>query len=102
MIKNNLLNENLPFIFGKLDTNEFLKFKQIIDQSKLSYADIKNFYFFPSMRWDIELKNNIIIKLSKSNNLHLLNNVFKFLNSKNLDKINIVDARIKNQIILND
>ena len=33
-----------------------------------SYNDIQNFYFFPSKRWDIELKNNIIIKLPITNN----------------------------------
>ena len=44
--KNNLSNVQLPFIFGKPKINEFLRFKKIIDESKFSYNEIKNFYFF--------------------------------------------------------
>ena len=102
LIKSTFSNKNLPYIFGKPDINEFLLFKKIIDQSKLSYKEIKNFYFFPSKRWDIELRNNTIIKLSKNTNIDSINTVFKFLGDKNFDNLNIVDARINNQIILND
>ncbi len=102
LIKNTFSNKNLPYIFGKPDINEFLLFKKIIDQSKLSYKEIKNFYFFPSKRWDIELRNNTIIKLSKNTNIDSINTVFKFLGDKNFNNLNIVDARINNQIILND
>ena len=69
LIEDNLSNNQLPFIFGTLDINEFLKFKNMIDQSKISYQEIKNLYFFSSKRWDIELKNNILIKLSKKSNI---------------------------------
>jgi len=102
LIKSTFSNKNLPYIFGKPDINEFLLFKKIIDQSKLSYKEIKNFYFFPSKRWDIELRNNTIIKLSKNTNIDSINTVFKFLGDKNFDNLNIIDARINNQIILND
>lgn len=102
LIKSTFSNKNLPYIFGKPDINEFLLFKKIIDQSKLSYKEIKNFYFFPSKRWDIELRNNTLIKLSKNTNIDSINTVFKFLGDKNFDNLNIVDARINNQIILND
>ena len=102
LIKNTFSNKNLPYIFGKPDINEFLLFKKIIDQSKLSYKEIKNFYFFPSKRWDIELRNNTLIKLSKNTNIDSINTVFKFLGDKNFNNLNIVDARINNQIILND
>ena len=102
LIKSTFSNKNLPYIFGKPDINEFLLFKKIIDQSKLSYKEIKNFYFFPSKRWDIELRNNTIIKLSKNTNIDSINTVFKFLGDKNFNNLNIVDARINNQIILND
>ena len=64
--KNDFLNNKLPFIFGKPDINEFLNFKKIIDQSKFSYNEITNLYFFPSKRWDLELRNNRIIKLSQN------------------------------------
>ena len=54
---------DLPFIFGKPSIDEFLKFKKIIEKSKFSYDQIENLYFFPSKRWDIKLKENILLKL---------------------------------------
>jgi cell division protein FtsQ len=76
---------------------EFFKIKEIIDKSKISYTEIKNLYFFPSKRWDLELIDNTIIKLPNDNINLALNLAIEFLNDHKL-----IDARIKNQIILND
>ena len=96
------LNKELPFIFGKPEIDEFIKFKNIIEKSKFSHNEIKNLYFFPSKRWDLELKNNTILKLSKDHIKLSLDQAFEILNDNNFNDIKIVDARIKNQIILND
>jgi len=101
-LKNNSFYNQLPFIFGKPDVSEFLEFKEIIDQSKFSYNEVKNLYYFPSKRWDLELKNNAIIKLSKNYPEESLKLAFEFLHNKDLKDIKFIDARIKNQIILND
>ena len=95
-------DEELPFIFGKPDINEIIKFTNVIKQSNFSLNQIKNLYFFPSKRWDLELKNNIILKLSKDHTKLSLNQAFEILNDNNFNDIKVVDARIKNQIILND
>ena len=95
-------NQELPFIFGKPKIQEFLDFKKIIDNSKFSYEEVKNFYFFPSKRWDLELKNNIVLKLSKNNSKNSLDYLFEFIGDKNLRNNFIIDARIKNQIIFHD
>ena len=100
--KNQFVQDQLPFIFGKPKIFEFLNFKKIIDQSKFSYDEIKNLYFFSSKRWDLELKNNIIIKLSKDHMQKSLDLAFEFLHNNQFEDIKIVDARIENQIILND
>tara|TARA_B100000989_G_scaffold184100_1_gene138562 strand:+ start:1077 stop:1748 length:672 start_codon:yes stop_codon:yes gene_type:complete len=92
----------LPFIFGKPEINEFIEFTRVIKQSKFSLNEIKNLYFFPSKRWDIELKNNIILKLSKDHAILSLDQAFELLNDSNFNDIKVIDARIKNQIILND
>ena len=101
LTESNFYDNELPFIFGKPKIEEFLKFKKIIDKSKLSYRDIKNLYFFSSKRWDLELKNNIIIKLSKNYAEDSLDLAFEFLNNQNFKDIKIIDTRIRNQIILN-
>jgi len=96
-IKNNSLNSELPFIFGNPEIFEFFKIKEIIDNSKISYTEIKNLYFFPSKRWDLELVDNTIIKLPNDNINLVLNLAIEFLNDHKF-----IDARIQNQIILND
>ena len=92
----------LPYIFGQPDVEEFLKFKKIIDRSKLSYHEFESLYFFPSKRWDIKLKNNTYIKLSKDFSKKNLNNLYKFLKDHKMYNNSIIDTRIKNQIIIND
>ena len=91
---------DLPFIFGKPDIIDFLNFKKKIDQSNFSYEEIKNLYFYPSKRWDLELKNNIFVKLPKDNVKESLNLSYQFLNEKNLHNINLIDTRIKNQVVV--
>ena len=95
-------DRELPYIFGKPKINEFLEFNNIIEQSRFSLNEVKNLYFFPSKRWDLELKNNVILKLSKDHIKISLDQAFELLNDNNFNDIKIVDARIKNQIILND
>ena len=96
-IKNDSLNNQLPFIFGNPEVIEFFNIKEIIDKSKISYTKIKNLYFFPSKRWDLELRDNTIIKLPNDNISFALNLATEFLDDNKL-----IDARIKNQIILDD
>jgi cell division protein FtsQ len=96
-IKNGSLNNELPFIFGNPKVFEFFKIKEIIDKSKISYTEIKNLYFFPSKRWDLELIDNTLIKLPNENINLALNLAVEFL-----DNNKFIDARIENQIILND
>ena len=100
LINEKFKNDHLPYIFGNPETKEFLKLKEKIDLSKFSYDQIKNFYFYPSKRWDLELKDGIRIKLSNLNIVKSLNQSFEFLNLKNLRDIKIIDLRVKNQIII--
>ena len=95
-------NSDLPYIFGKPNIDEFLKFKKIIDESKFSFKQIKNLYFFPSNRWDLHFKNDILLMLPNELTYEKLNNLFEFLENYKGENLNIVDARIENQIILNE
>jgi len=96
-IKNDFSNNQLPFIFGSPRVDEFFRIKKIIHESKIPYSEIKNLYFFPSKRWDLELRNNTVIKLPHDNVNIALNLAIEFL-----DDNKFIDARVKNQIILND
>tara|TARA_B100000242_G_C42879592_1_gene408108 strand:+ start:22 stop:693 length:672 start_codon:yes stop_codon:yes gene_type:complete len=92
----------LPYIFGKPNINEFLKLKKIIDKSKFSYKQIKDLYFFPSNRWDLKLKDDILLKLPNNFTYEKLDYLYEFLENYKGDSLNIVDARIDKQIILNE
>ena len=95
-------NNELPYIFGKPSIKEFLKFKQIIDKSKFSYNQIENLYFFPSKRWDIKLKKNILLRLPNDLNYEGLDRVYNFLKYNTEKNLSVVDNRIEHQIILNE
>ena len=94
--------EDLPYIFGKPEINEFLKFKRIIDQSEIEYQQIKSLFYFQSKRWDIKLKNNTLIKLPNNLKKESLDTIVIFLNDKNFKNAKIIDARIVNKIIINE
>ena len=100
--KNDFSNNELPYIFGSPEVIEFFDIKEVIDKSKITYKEIKNLYFYPSRRWDLELRNNIIIKLPKDNSNLALNLALEFLYKEEFKDVKMIDARIENQIILDD
>jgi len=101
-LKNDFSNNRLPYIFGSPEVIEFFDIKEVIDKSKITYKEIKNLYFYPSRRWDLELRNNIIIKLPKDNTNLALNLALEFLYKEEFKDVKMIDARIENQIILDD
>ena len=102
LLNSDQFNLELPFIFGNPEVKQILQLKKIIDKSEFSFSKIKNLYYFQSKRWDVELENNMIIKLPKENINEAINSILQLMRNKNLEKVRIYDARIKNQIILND
>ena len=102
LIENRNSNRQLPFVFGNPEIVEFFSIKKIIDESQISFEEIESLYFFLSKRWDLKLRNNIIIKLPNDNTKEGLKLVSEFLHNNEFKDIKIIDARIKNQIILND
>ena len=102
LIENRHSNRQLPFVFGNPEIVEFFNIKKIIDESQISFEEIESLYFFLSKRWDLKLRNNIIIKLPNDNTKEALKLVSEFLHNNEFKYIKIIDARIKNQIILND
>ena len=102
LIENRHSNNQLPFVFGNPEIIEFFNIKKIIDESQISFEEIESLYFYLSKRWDLELRNNIIIKLPNDNIKESLKLASEFLHNNEFKDIKIIDARIKNQIILND
>ena len=94
--------ENLPFIFGDIDPQDFLKLKLRIEKSNFDFNQIKNLFFFQSKRWNIETKNGLIVKLPLDQIDLALNTLSKIMIEKQFRNKKIIDLRIKGQIIIND
>ena len=95
-------NKRLPNIFGDFDLSKFFELKKTIDQSNYDFNNIKNLFYFPSGRWDIEIYSGVLIKLPKNEFKESLNLSFDILNDKSFKDIRIIDVRPKNQIIINE
>ena len=46
LIENMYSNNQLPFIFGNPEIDEFFNIKKIIDESRISFEEIESLYFF--------------------------------------------------------
>ena len=90
---------NLPIVFGKK-----IKFKSFFDDlKKINFPinEIKSLHYLDIGRWDIVLKNEVIIKLPKENYRDILQKFLLVYNDDDFEKYKIFDYRIKNQLILN-
>ena len=99
---NNNSEIQLPFIFGSPEIIRILELNKIIDQSNIDYSQIKSLYYFKSKRWDLKFTNSIVIKLPEKIEKETLDKISIFLKNIKLQNQKIVDARIKNQIIILD
>ena len=97
---NNNSKIELPYIFGKPEIKKIVQLKKIIDKSEIEYSQVETLYYFKSNRWDLKLKNNIIIKLPENIEINNLDKISIFIKNINLENKKIIDARIKNQIII--
>ena len=99
LIEDETLVENLPYIYGNLNTQEFLKLKNEIENSDFYFNQILNLYFFKSNRWDIETVDGYLIKLPRNNVKETLNLFVRLMNEKYFNDKLIIDLRQRNQII---
>ena len=63
--------------------------------------EIESYHYFNIGRWDIHLKNDIVIKLPSDWYTESLKNFLLIKEDKNFEKYKIFDYRIKDQLILN-
>ncbi len=94
--------KSLPTIFGKFDVNDFISLKKKLIELRINDDEILKYYYHKNKRWDLYLKNNILIQLPDKNisNAIKLYNQFKIKNRIYPDTI--IDLRIKNRLIINN
>ncbi len=101
LIKVDIVNSDLPFIFGNIETNNFLNFKEIIDNSNFKFSDIENLYYFKSDRWDVIMKNGITLKMPPNLTSEKLNLIFEMIQRNVFNDNKIIDYRQNNMIVIN-
>tara|TARA_A100001015_G_scaffold20966_1_gene23946 strand:+ start:1140 stop:1796 length:657 start_codon:yes stop_codon:yes gene_type:complete len=90
--------ENLPYVFG--NKNDFKILYNDLNKINFPLNQIKKFILYESKRWDLETKNEIIIKLPSKDYVKSLQNYLKQINNDNFRKYKVFDYRINNQLIL--
>ena len=93
-------DKNLPYVYGKIKIEEFIKFTEIVVSSKFNFEEISELYFFPSGRWDIKTNKGILIKLPQKNLLKILNLSHQMTTDDNFKNSKIIDLRIYSNVIL--
>ena len=102
LIKSLVNDPNLPTVYGNPSLKDFFSINEKILKSSFKPNDIKKLYFFPSKRWDLELKDSTLIKLPIDNLIKSLNNYFEIKDLPQFSNVKIFDMRINNQIIINE
>ncbi len=92
---------NLPFVFGNFENKNFFELKKIINETGFDYSNIKNLFFFKSGRWDIETKDGLLVKLPKDELKKTLEIYLNFISENKNEKIDIIDLRQPDKIIIN-
>ena len=92
--------EVLPRMFGKFNSQDFLKFKKNIVQSKFTFIELQTLYFFPSKRWDILTHDDILIKLPQDNLSESLNLAYMIISSNDFKNKNFIDLRMNDHLIV--
>ena len=64
--------------------------------------NISEIYFFPSGRWDIKFKDDLLLKLPNEDLIQVLSRALLLKNDQNFTNSKIIDLRIKNRIISNE
>tara|TARA_B100001029_G_scaffold139535_1_gene118821 strand:- start:2046 stop:2738 length:693 start_codon:yes stop_codon:yes gene_type:complete len=90
----------LPNIFGNFTSKSFIRLIEKINYAKFDYNEINNFYYFPNLRWDIEMKNNLLIKLPRNNLESSLNKINKIIKDSKFSNARIIDLRLPGQLII--
>ena len=101
LIRAKIINQDLPYIFGNIDVNNFLQFKKIIDESNFEFNEIKNLYYFKSKRWDVVTKNGFTFKMPLNLTVDKLNLLNEIINKNEFNNSKIIDFRQNNVLVIN-
>ena len=92
----------IPFIFGNINVQNFLRFKKTIDNSNFKFNEIENLYYFKSNRWDVKTKEGLSLKLPSDLTVKKLNLIYEIIQKKNLSGNKTLDFRQSNMMVIDE
>tara|TARA_B100000029_G_C17518127_1_gene938870 strand:+ start:899 stop:1582 length:684 start_codon:yes stop_codon:yes gene_type:complete len=92
--------DELPTVFGKNAENYFEDFFQRLKKNNFPEKKIRNFYYFPIGRWDLQLVNDKVIKLPSSKVDDAIIKAIELLDRKDFENYNTIDLRVNGKIIV--
>ena len=98
--KNSIKSYNYPLIFGKNSEKYFLDFLNLLKESDFPLKKIKNYYYFQIGRWDLQLEDNLLIKLPSDKIKSAVKKSIELLNQEGLKNYEVIDLRINDRIIV--
>ena len=90
--------KNLPYVLG--NENDFKDIYNTLIKINFPLKNIERYIFYDAKRWDLETKNNKVIKLPTNNYIKSLENYLELKDKNEFKKYNIYDYRINGQLIL--
>tara|TARA_B100001027_G_C16241223_1_gene319540 strand:+ start:53 stop:736 length:684 start_codon:yes stop_codon:yes gene_type:complete len=92
----------LPLIFGKFDISDFINLQRILRKQNINPDIITKYYFHKNKRWDLNFKNNILVKLPSKEIGISLKSYNQIKNFKRIKPNTSIDLRIPNRIVINE
>ena len=88
----------MPYVLGNKD--DFKIFYNNLKKINFPIDIVKKYTLYETNRWDLETKNNQVIKLPSKNYSQSLENFLKLKSKNDFVKYELFDYRISNQLIL--
>jgi len=90
--------QTLPYVLGNKD--DFKIFYNNLKKINFPLNEVKKYTLYETDRWDLETKDNQVIKLPSKNYLKNLKNFLDLKSKNDFGKYKIFDYRISKQLIL--
>ena len=94
-------NYNYPHKFGKNSEKYFLNFLKLLKENNFPIIDIKSYYYFQIGRWDLQLKDGLLIRLPNNMIKNAIEKSIELLNKDDFKNYEVIDLRINGRIIVN-
>ena len=96
----NLIDSNLPDIFGKEAENDFINFFKQLKSTNFPIHKIKSYYYFKIDRWDLQLENGQIIKFPNKKRIKVIQQSLELLQRKDFKSYKVIDLRMPGKIVV--